>query len=427
MAEEEKAKPKEETKKVGWIKGIVGGLMGLLSGATFMYITPLLDSVVKPPKPLANFAVETDGLTATFHNRFAGEGWWDFGDGSPLEPAEPQQASIAHSYAKPGTYTVKLIVRNFIGDENERTVPLQVTVDESNSPTPRITSLQAVATGPRSAPATFRVLAETVNVERCVWDLGDNKPLAVVADGATKQERLVTFVTPGEHVVQVLAISGEHAVRQAVKVQVDPPLPGTLVAHVYLADHASRVHKRQTTESIPISPPKQARGTMPIDRKLDAHSGYVITEAKLGTTDPAFRNLKVTLATDHRSLQLTGELVITRQLQQAPNPPVVPIILSQEKQINSQSAPIELATAVTPGSSALLPLPPLPNGAAPGQRQIMLEIIDGATPIWREVLPAKNNALYWKGQRLAVVAEARAAELKIGILPPGGVVPASGN
>ncbi|HLW67172.1 MAG TPA: PKD domain-containing protein [Gemmataceae bacterium] len=425
MAEEKKTK--EETKKVGWIKGLVGAAMGLLSGAAAMYISPLVDSVVKPPKPLANFAVETDGLTATFHNRFAGEGWWDFGDGSPLEPAEPQQASIAHLYAKPGTYTVKLIVRNFIGDENERTVPLQVTVDNSNVAVPKITSLQAVAAGPRSAPATFRLVAEAANAERCVWDLGENKPLAVVTDGAAKQEQLVTFVTPGEHLVQMLALNGEYAVRQTVKIQVDPPMPGTLVAHVYLADRSSHVHKRQTTQTIPISLPRQAGTTLPIDRKLDAHSGYLITEAKLGATDPAFRNLKVTLAADHRSLQLTGELVVSKQLMQSPNPPMVPVIVSQEKQINSQTAPVELATAIAPGGSAILPLPPLPAGSPPGQRQIMLEILDGTTPIWREMLPAKNSGLYWKNQRWAIAAEPGAAQLRISIVPPGGVVPASAN
>ena len=68
---------------------------------------------------LFDFAVETDGLTATFHNRYAGEGWWDFGDGAPLEPALPQQPSISHTYAKPGTFPAKLMVRNYVGDEHE--------------------------------------------------------------------------------------------------------------------------------------------------------------------------------------------------------------------------------------------------------------------------------------------------------------------
>src|SRR5439155_18897180 len=102
---------------------LVGTIAGMCSGAALMYLSPLVDRVVKPGKPLANFAVETEGLSATFHNRYAGEGWWDFGDGSPLEPATPDQSSITHTFPHPGTYTTKLLVRNFVGDEHERSVP----------------------------------------------------------------------------------------------------------------------------------------------------------------------------------------------------------------------------------------------------------------------------------------------------------------
>ena len=33
---------------------------------------------------------------------------------------------MTHTYTKPGSYTVKLTVRNFLGDENERSVPVDV-------------------------------------------------------------------------------------------------------------------------------------------------------------------------------------------------------------------------------------------------------------------------------------------------------------
>src|SRR5262245_12430407 len=108
------------------LRGLVFAIASMASGAAALYVSPLLDRVVKPTKPLANFAVETDGLTATFHNRYAGEGWWDFGDGSPLEPATPDQSSISHTYPRAGSFAAKLNVRNFIGDEHERTVPIEV-------------------------------------------------------------------------------------------------------------------------------------------------------------------------------------------------------------------------------------------------------------------------------------------------------------
>src|SRR5260221_12444976 len=137
MADEPK-KDQEESKKKGWLKGMLGAGMGLASGAAMMYLSPLVDRVIKPPKPLANFAVETEGLTATFHNRFAGEGWFDYGAGSPLEPALPAEPTVEHTYPKAGTYTAKLLVRNYLGDEHERSVGLNVTVGSANSALPTI-------------------------------------------------------------------------------------------------------------------------------------------------------------------------------------------------------------------------------------------------------------------------------------------------
>src|SRR5262249_4889526 len=155
---------------------------GLLSGAAIMYLSPLVDRVVKPGRPLANFATETDGLTATFHNRYAGEGWWDFGDGSQLEPAAPDQESVAHTFPRPGTYTVKLTVRNYIGEEHERTAPIEVTAQSSPSAAaPAIAAFEAIpVSSDRAAPATYRLVAQTASAERCLWDLGPEKGLDVV-------------------------------------------------------------------------------------------------------------------------------------------------------------------------------------------------------------------------------------------------------
>src|SRR4051794_24659820 len=74
-----------------WIKTTVASIFALLSGAVIMYASPLLDRVIKPAKPLANFEYQADGLKVTFHNRSTGgvEGLWDFGDGTALEPFTP--------------------------------------------------------------------------------------------------------------------------------------------------------------------------------------------------------------------------------------------------------------------------------------------------------------------------------------------------
>lgn len=65
-----KATAKEKIK--GWIKMAIGTAGGLLSGAIVMYVTPLVDKVVRPSKPLANFSHEKDGLKIRFQNLSSG-------------------------------------------------------------------------------------------------------------------------------------------------------------------------------------------------------------------------------------------------------------------------------------------------------------------------------------------------------------------
>ena len=100
-----------------------------------MYLSVIVDTVVKPSKPVANFAVAADGLTVTCQNHASGEsGWWDFGDGTPLEPFDAGQPTVAHTYPKPGTYTVKLTVRNFLVEENTRAVPVDLSAAAPQTP-----------------------------------------------------------------------------------------------------------------------------------------------------------------------------------------------------------------------------------------------------------------------------------------------------
>ncbi len=87
----------------GWIKTLLGTLGGLVSGAALTYVTPLVDRAVKPPPPVANFKVDCDGFSARFQNlSTGGQGWWDFGDGTPLEPVLPDVPYVPHTYAHAG-------------------------------------------------------------------------------------------------------------------------------------------------------------------------------------------------------------------------------------------------------------------------------------------------------------------------------------
>jgi PKD domain-containing protein/serine aminopeptidase S33 family/calcineurin-like phosphoesterase family protein len=86
-----------------------------------------------PPvaKPTASFAATTAGLTATFADTSTGAptGWtWDFGDGGSSTAQSP-----SHSYARGGTYAVKLTAANAGGST---TATRQVTVSAGATPGP---------------------------------------------------------------------------------------------------------------------------------------------------------------------------------------------------------------------------------------------------------------------------------------------------
>ena len=402
----------------GWLKTIVGTVMGLLSGAAFMYVTPLVDRIVKPSRPLANFAVETDGLTATFYNRYTGEGWWDFGDGSPLEPATMSQDSVTHSYAKPGTYPAKLIVRNFVGDENERSVTLNVTVASQTSAMPAITLFEAAPiSSDRTAPATFRFIAQTANAERCLWDFGGDKPLEVATESLGKQERLMTFTAAGQRVIQITAINGAAAVRRAITIQIDPQRQDTLVARLRVTDRGTHTEKRQQTESVPITLMKQSRSAVAIDRKVSPRHGAKILEAKIGQVDPAFQNLKATIAADGRSVQITGTLSPTSAMLQSPTPPMIPLILTCERHSSLLAPPTDLSAAVTIPGAASITLPASPPSSGQATRTMVLEMRSAAGQVWQQPLPASSNTIDFGNRRFLISVKSTDHEIKIDVTP----------
>lgn len=407
----------------GWFKTILGTVAGLASGAAAMYLSPLVNGIIKPGKPLANFAVETDGLTATFHNRYSGEGWWDFGDGSPLEPATISQDSVTHTYPKAGAYPAKLIVRNYVGEEHERSVSLDVTVASQTVVQPAITALEAVPiTSDRTAPATFRIVAQTTNAERCLWDFGGDKPLEVATESLARQERFITFATPGTHVIQAVALSGNNAVRRTVTVQVEQQRSDTLVAKLKVTDRGTRSEKRQQTESVPITLTKQSGSSVAIDRKVSARYGATIRDAQIAATDPAFKNLKAVISPDRRSVQLTGSLSPTSAMMQAPNPPSIPLVLTCERHSKMLAAPVEVTASVTIPGTVSLPLPPLPADGAQAQRSLVLELHSAGGQTWQQPLPSSATPLDFGNKRFAISTAANDREVRIDITAQAGNV-----
>ena len=49
-------------KSGGWIKAVIVGTVGLGGGIAGTYATQVVNTVIKPAKPVANFSVVTEGL-----------------------------------------------------------------------------------------------------------------------------------------------------------------------------------------------------------------------------------------------------------------------------------------------------------------------------------------------------------------------------
>lgn len=93
-----------------------------------------------------------------------------------MEPVSSAQSSVTHTYPRPGSYTAKLSLRNFIGEESERTVNVQLEPDAPEDPA--VVAFEAVPVTPDSyAPATFRLTTKVKNVDWCVYDFGDELPM----------------------------------------------------------------------------------------------------------------------------------------------------------------------------------------------------------------------------------------------------------
>jgi hypothetical protein len=370
--------PAAPASKAGWIKAGILGMLGLCGGVGGTYFTAVVDSVVKPAKPVANFAVSADGLNVTCENRSSGQsGWWDFGDGSPLEPFAPDQP-MKHTYAKPGTYSVKLIVRNYFGDENDRTVPVDVgtATAAKDPPAPQIAAFAVQPLSPAAvAPATFRVTADVANAGSCVWDYGDGR-LEVTEAG--KIDRLVTFDKPGTFAVSLVAHNGKTGAKQSAPVKVDAPREGTTMAVLRVTDTATKVDQLTTTEAVAI--PLPADKTAAFTKTVQARAGFALVSAEPVGTPTCVKNLKATIAADKRSVALTGEWAGDAKATNKAaggSDALVRLKMVQERTI-AQAPVVTMVTGnfaqFGQGLRADLPLPPAPVGAANAKREFALEV-----------------------------------------------------
>lgn len=362
-------------KKFSLFRTIFIGALGLCSGAVATYASAIFDRIVKP-LPVANFAIAADGLTITCQNHASGDnGWWDFGDGSPLEPFDAEQPAATHAYAKPGHYSVKLIVRNVLGKENDRSVDVEVkpaTKDEA--PPPKIADFAVTSISPANmAPATFRVTADVTNAEHVVWDLGDGR--IEVTDAGGKVERMVTFEKPGQFPIQLTAHNGKTAAKQGSAVEVKSPPDGTLMAVVTITDGGTQVSKYTHLETMAVPAPRDS--TAAFSRNLWAKPGHTLTEVVLAKPEvPGVKNLKLTVAADKRSAAISGEFANVTPGKVGADA-LIPLKITEERASSraprSMQASAMLQMTGNKGA-AVVPLPPVNPNVEVVSRQIDVEI-----------------------------------------------------
>jgi hypothetical protein len=437
-------------KLAGWLKAAIGTVAGLLSGAAMMYISPLIDKVVKPPKPLANFAVEHEGTTVTFQNRSSGThgGWWDFGDGSALEPIDPTQQAVTHTYATPGDYTAKLTVSNLLGDESERVVNLHL--DSAQADKPEITALTVEPVSPASyAPATFRVTSQVKNAQFCVWSLDDHRDMEITKDLAANQDRLVTFDRPGDWTIKLAASNGTQTEQKSVSVKVLAPPSGSVAAILSVTDSATRVE----TVNVPCVfsepfPAAMKDAAAPFSKQVMARPSYLIKDVQVPvakgpplqmqnqpemTIDPALvkggsvRNLKLQMSPDRRSVRLTGELLKPAGLGKGGVVPNVelPVVFVEERRVAAQRPETPVTATLTAPGSAMLTMPTLPPDWVDARRQMRLELRAGNQIVCQESSLPRGKAVTINNRPYLLTVTPARGQLKVDLTALPGSSPSA--
>lgn len=409
----------------GWLKGVVTTAVGLCSGAALMYVSPLIDKVIKPSKPVANFAAQAEGLSVNFQNRSQGgvEGWWDFGDGSALEPYAPDRDTVAHKYDKPGVYTVRLRLRNLLGDENERGV--SVSVDATTTVAaggPVVESLQVIPMRAETyAPATFKVVGKVKNADLCIWGLGE-RPIEVTPQtGAV--ERMVTLRRPGEHQIKLVAVKGSQTVEKVQTVQVLPAPPGRAMAIVRVTREVVKIETTQKIHTVAVAfPPKEQGNSYKFTAERPAEPGHQIKEAHFAQApaDQRVKGLALKIAPDGQKVVLSGELTRTPGVlhRTAPTPQwVVQIVMTQQRRarpILRQEEP-EGQWLNVPGST-YLPIRKPPDGWESKFHKVTLELHEGNQVLWQNAELPRNATVQIRNRTYRVTAVEAGDQLRVDVV-----------
>jgi PKD repeat protein len=413
------------------ILALVSTVAGLLSGAALMYVSPLVDRFVKPNPPIANFGVDKDGLKVTVHNQSSGghEGWWDFGDGSALEPFDPEKTTLNHTYAGGGQFPVKLSLKSVFGDAHERTV--NVLLDAAAASAPQIAAFDVVPLHKHAfAPATFRVVNQVANADTCIWSYGDREP-EVFGPTANPNERLVTFKQPGTYSVKLIALCGKKATEMSKYVVVQERPKGQAMVQLNVTEATSRVERTAPVWQVPIDfPPQCPDSAYSFERVHPAKRGFQIVGQKVleAGEKQGVQNLKVEVAPDRQSVKVTGQLLkptkILGKTHKYPHA-LVRLQLSEEQTVITPPTPTQIAAPLAVPGTTVLALPPTPANATVKSRAITLEVIQGEQHLSQGADLPHNRTVLLQNRPYQLNAAVVGNQVRVDVAEmPSGVQPA---
>ncbi len=343
MSDAPAAKPTIAKRGFGLLKLAFGGAAGLATGVVGVYATAIVDKVAKPPKPVANFSCTCDGLNVSCNNQASGQtGWWDFGDGTTLEAFDPEQKQVTHAYEKPGNYSVKLVVRNFLNEETDRAVSVSVSQSTAAADGPVVAKLTVEPIGNGTAPATFRVKGELKGAQKLLIDPGtDAHQPEYITAAAGAFERLVVYEQPGLYPFQVFALNGDKISKQWKPVEVKAAPAGALSVVLRVTDTGTKVDKTTKPLTVPIRVPEKPTGEF--TRVLLPDAGWTLADVKLGAvTNKAVKGVKAELSADKTSVRVSGEWTGTVEAVNRAaggSDVMIPLTITQEKSMPYAGTP----------------------------------------------------------------------------------------
>jgi len=436
MSEQQKPDANESTLGT-WAKAAATSVVGLVAGAFFMYLTPLVNSAIKPPKPVSNFAAQAAGLTVEFSNRSTGgvQGWWDFGDGTALEPFDPKVETVKHTYPKSGTYNVKLTLANLLGEESDRTAPVSVDVGAAGplATAPAIEQFELKPLDKRElAPAIYEFTTKASNAGFCILSCGDNKPMEIIDAGAV-QKRYISFEEMGSYTIRLAAVNGKQLVEQTKTVYVGASDNSAPMARLLVSYQAIRVDRLDKVARIYCGWQGDTKATTsPFRKEWLAEPGFSILSAALVNKDDKnspVRNVKYEVVADKAKVTLSGELVRPTSILAKGTPPhwVAELKLAQERR--SQPLTIDrgiVSMAVNLNSSVKIPMQPIEPGYEVVRKTVTLQLWDGPRKIWEGNAGGSNVPVRIANQACQMNAIPQADGVVVSIAPVGPVIQTGG-